>query len=165
MGSSDHVVADDQHFYSTWTDNRDPHLTHANQPDVRFAKIPKDLNGLSSDLGVGVAAAADVLPVVGATNFTVTVANAGPDDAPYVEATVKVPADFAITSVETGQGTCVLTEENKVSCALGTLALGGTTSVVVHTDAGVTPGPAVVTASVNSVGTDPRPTITAPRRR
>ena len=58
MGSSDQIVADDRFFYSTWTDTRDPHLGHANQPDVRFAKVPEDLNTRTSDLSVAVATAA-----------------------------------------------------------------------------------------------------------
>jgi len=33
-------VADNSYFYTTWGDNRLGNAFHANQPDVRFAKIP-----------------------------------------------------------------------------------------------------------------------------
>src|SRR5262249_43578787 len=40
MGDYDQAVADNDCFYTTWGDNRHPDVFHANQPDVRFAKIP-----------------------------------------------------------------------------------------------------------------------------
>ncbi|MEA2827012.1 MAG: hypothetical protein QOG43_1451 [Actinomycetota bacterium] len=157
MGSSDQIVADGQFFYLTWTDNRDPHLGHRNQPDVRFAKIPKDLNSLTSELTVSVAAGPDPVPVVAATEATILVTNGGPDDAPYVEATAQLPADFAILSIAASQGACALTESNKVSCALGTVARGASATVLVRSEAGVAPGPATFTAVAGSVGRDTQP--------
>ncbi|MEP6601430.1 MAG: hypothetical protein ABJB49_06410, partial [Nitrospirota bacterium] len=41
MGDYDMAVGDNSLYYRTWGDNRLPLLTHANQPDVRFSKIPK----------------------------------------------------------------------------------------------------------------------------
>ncbi len=40
MGDYDSAVADNAKFYRTWGDNRLPRLTHAHQPDVRFAAVP-----------------------------------------------------------------------------------------------------------------------------
>jgi hypothetical protein len=40
MGDYDQAVADNAYFYTTWGDNRLSDAFHANQPDVRFAKIP-----------------------------------------------------------------------------------------------------------------------------
>jgi hypothetical protein len=40
MGDYDQAVADNNYFYTTWGDNRRSDAFFANQPDVRFAKIP-----------------------------------------------------------------------------------------------------------------------------
>jgi hypothetical protein len=40
MGDYDMAACDNTLCYTTWGDNRLPHLTHAHQPDVRFAKVP-----------------------------------------------------------------------------------------------------------------------------
>jgi hypothetical protein len=40
MGDYDQAVADNNYFYTTWGDNRLGDAFFANQPDVRFAKIP-----------------------------------------------------------------------------------------------------------------------------
>ena len=40
MGDYDQAVADNNFFYYTWADNRLPSAYHANQPDVRFIKVP-----------------------------------------------------------------------------------------------------------------------------
>jgi Putative Ig domain/Proprotein convertase P-domain len=42
MGDYDQAAADNSFFYIPWGDNRDSSSAHANQPDVRFAKIPVD---------------------------------------------------------------------------------------------------------------------------
>ena len=39
MGEYDQVAADNMFFYIPWGDNRDGNSFHANQPDVRFAKV------------------------------------------------------------------------------------------------------------------------------
>jgi hypothetical protein len=40
MGDYDQATADNNYFYTTWGDNRNEDQWFANQPDVRFAKIP-----------------------------------------------------------------------------------------------------------------------------
>ncbi len=47
MGDYDQATADNNYFYTTWGDNRLPDAFFANQPDVRFAKIP--VGRLSAD--------------------------------------------------------------------------------------------------------------------
>jgi len=42
MGDYDQAVADNDYFYTTWGDNRLGDAFHANQPDVRLAKVPID---------------------------------------------------------------------------------------------------------------------------
>jgi hypothetical protein len=42
MGDYDMATADNSYFYTTWGDNRLGDAFFANQPDVRFAKIPVD---------------------------------------------------------------------------------------------------------------------------
>lgn len=50
MGDYDMATADNNYFYTTWGDNRLPDAFFANQPDVRFAKIPVGWAGTASAL-------------------------------------------------------------------------------------------------------------------
>jgi hypothetical protein len=50
MGDYDMAVADNSYFYTTWGDNRLGDASFANQPDVRFAKIP--VSGLETETAV-----------------------------------------------------------------------------------------------------------------
>ena len=58
-GEYDQAVADNAYFYTTWGDNRLANAFHANQPDVRLAKVPVDWQGTNASLLVasGVATA------------------------------------------------------------------------------------------------------------
>jgi hypothetical protein len=49
-GEYDHAVADNNYFYTTWGDSRLADAFHANQADVRFAKIPIGWAGTVSSL-------------------------------------------------------------------------------------------------------------------
>ena len=51
MGDYDHMAADNSFFYHVWGDNRLSNAFHAQQPDVRFAKIPLGGPGPILDLG------------------------------------------------------------------------------------------------------------------
>jgi hypothetical protein len=66
MGDYDQAVADNAYFYTAWGDNRLSDAFHANQPDVRFAKVPVNWTGESSKASVALAAAR--APVVGSTD-------------------------------------------------------------------------------------------------
>jgi hypothetical protein len=50
MGDYDQAVADNDYFYTTWGDNRLADAFHANQPDVRLAKVPVGWAGTDSAL-------------------------------------------------------------------------------------------------------------------
>jgi hypothetical protein len=63
MGDYDQAVADNTYFYTTWGDNRLSDAIHANQPDVRFAKIPVDWAGAAAGASLPLATAH--APVVG----------------------------------------------------------------------------------------------------
>jgi hypothetical protein len=63
MGDYDQAVADNAYFYTTWGDNRLSDAYHANQPDVRFAKVPVDWAGAPAVASP--ALAAERAPVVG----------------------------------------------------------------------------------------------------
>ena len=52
MGDYDMAAADNNYFYTTWGDNRLRDAFFANQPDVRFAKIPVEGEGPDSALAV-----------------------------------------------------------------------------------------------------------------
>jgi hypothetical protein len=52
MGDYDQATADNNYFYTTWGDNRLADAFFANQPDVRFAKIPVGWGGTDSPLVV-----------------------------------------------------------------------------------------------------------------
>ncbi len=154
MGDYDQVVADDQFFYTTWGDNRDPHSSHAHQPDVRFAKIPKNLTHGSADVSVKVADSPDPVPILGSVTHTLVVTNAGPDPAPSVALTATVPPQLGMSSVASTQGGCEGTSTGSVNCWLGTLASGASATVTVQSHAGVLPGPVTVTANVTSALAD-----------
>jgi hypothetical protein len=63
MGDYDVAVADNSFFYTTWGDNRLGNAFHANQPDVRLAKIPVTgpLAALTAAGAVGDTSSAQIL--------------------------------------------------------------------------------------------------------
>jgi uncharacterized repeat protein (TIGR01451 family) len=92
--------------------------------------------------------------------YTITVHNAGPSDAQAVSVSDTWPAGFTQVggSITTSQGTCTPGAGGNFSCALGTMAAGGSdvTITVKYTVAGsATPGTQTNTATVSSTTTDP----------
>jgi hypothetical protein len=69
MGDYDMAAADNSYFYTTWGDNRLPDAVFANQPDVRFAKIP--VTGLEADTVLLAASSAGGAPA-GTTGTALT---------------------------------------------------------------------------------------------
>jgi hypothetical protein len=58
MGDYDQATADNNYFYTTWGDNRLSDAFFANQPDVRFAKIPVGEDDAATATTLAVAPAA-----------------------------------------------------------------------------------------------------------
>jgi len=84
--------------------------------------------------------------------FTINVANAGPNSASSVSVTDTLPATITYVSATSSQGTCSGT--TTITCAVGTLANGGTASItIVGTTTGT--GTSTNTATVTSASADP----------
>jgi hypothetical protein len=63
MGDYDQATADNNYFYTTWGDNRLGDAFFANQPDVRFAKIPVNQDDTAS---VALAVSSTAVPTTSA---------------------------------------------------------------------------------------------------
>jgi hypothetical protein len=98
MGDYDQATADNNYFYTTWGDNRNGDQWFANQPDVRFAKIP---------VTEGDAAAANAAPMVARSlastlSFDPTLLLPGTESAMSAMATTGTPVGSAASAAETG---------------------------------------------------------------
>jgi uncharacterized repeat protein (TIGR01451 family) len=95
---------------------------------------------------------------VGASfNYTLTVANAGPDTAQAVTVTDNIPAGLTLVSATTATpGATCSAAGGTVSCQLGNLASGGQAQIVIVVIANVA-GLVVNTATVSSPTADPDP--------
>jgi uncharacterized repeat protein (TIGR01451 family) len=83
----------------------------------------------SADIGVAQSGPASVA-AGGALAYTLTVTNAGPDAAAAVTLADTLPAGLSAPSATTTAGSCSIVS-GTLSCALGTLASGGTITVTV----------------------------------
>ena len=93
--------------------------------------------------------------VGGTLQYTLGVSNAGPSAAAGVTVNDTLPAALTGISVTPGAPTCTLSGQG-LSCALGTLASGGSTSVTISgvVDTATTPGTISNTATVTSATSD-----------
>ncbi len=91
-----------------------------------------------------------------ALSYAITVTNAGPDPAAAVALTDTLPADMTGASATTTAGTCTIAAGH-LTCALGTLASGGTVTVNVAGTLSATTTAATIsnTASAMSTTDDP----------
>ena len=91
----------------------------------------------------------DVDPVTAGETltYTVTVSNAGPSDAASVVVTDTLPAGVSFVSATPDQGSCA-EAAGVVTCALGTIADGGSINVVIVTDVPATAAPGSLTNNV-----------------
>lgn len=136
MGDYDQVAADNTAFYTTWGDNRLSDAAHANQPDVRFAKVAilatSDRLQLSAtDPSTG--AALTSTPAGKAFNLTVTAEGANGNTDPTYAGTVHfsstdgqslLPANYTFTTTGT-------TADNGVHTFSVTLKTAGSQTVTV----------------------------------
>jgi hypothetical protein len=90
MADYDMATADNNYFYTTWGDNRLSDAFFANQPDVRFAKIP--VNGSESDTALLAASSAGGAPAGSTGTAAVPLPNAGAPGPARVR--VMLPGDF-----------------------------------------------------------------------
>ena len=84
---------------------------------------------LSSDLSVTKSASAPA-EVGSPLTYTITVRNAGPDEATGVKMTDSLPAGVTFVSATSGAGTCSQAS-GTVTCDLGTLSLNGSVTITV----------------------------------
>jgi uncharacterized repeat protein (TIGR01451 family) len=117
-----------------------------------------------ADLSIGKSASTSTVGPGGQVLYTLVIANHGPGDATGVTVTDTPPAGLVPQSANPAQGTCEIVG-GRVSCALGALAAGGSTQVLVtaQTAPGAF-GSLTNTATVTGDQTDPDPsdnTVTA----
>jgi uncharacterized repeat protein (TIGR01451 family) len=106
----------------------------------------------SADLDLSLVAVPEPVVIGGIVTYTLTVTNNGPSDASSVTLTDTLPAGVSFLAVTPGPPTC--TEVGGiVTCALGTLASGSSTTVDI--DALINGPPLTNTASVTAAESDP----------
>lgn len=142
--------------------------TVLNEANVAFhdGVANQDRTSTSNEVQTPVNAAADLAitktlntsPLVAGepATFAITVTNNGPQTATGVSVSDAVPSGFTVTQVTPAQGSC--TTGASISCAIGSLAVGATTTITVTgtVSASMSPGAALTnTASVSGTLTDP----------
>ena len=65
-------------------------------------------------------------------NYTLTVSNAGPDDATNVIVTDIIPSSFTVGTITPSQGSCDPLAGNTLTCNLGTIGNGGSATVTIE---------------------------------
>jgi len=128
MGDYDQIVANNDFFFGVWGDNRLPSAAHANQPDVRFAKIPV---AASADLALDLSDHPSAIQAGGNLVYAATVTNLGPDAASGVTVSTALPATVLRKSATASQGSC--DGVGIVVCTLGRLAPGATAKILIET--------------------------------
>jgi uncharacterized repeat protein (TIGR01451 family) len=113
---------------------------------------------LAVDLSITKADSADPVAPGDSFTYTVTVTNAGPDDATGVVVTDPIPSELTVTAVaSSGSGACIAAG-NLVTCSMDPLVVGvaWTITVTVDVPSDATPGTVTNTATVAGAGdTDP----------
>jgi uncharacterized repeat protein (TIGR01451 family) len=110
--------------------------------------------GPEADLSLTLAAAPNPVEVEQILTYSLNVSNAGPSNATGIVLSDVLPAGVSLVSAQPSQGSCGGTAT--ISCALGTLAVGGNASVVIQVIPNTT-GSLTDTASVTSGVPDPNP--------
>lgn len=162
------IAADEDAFYSAWTDNRDGDSFSLFQPDIRSATVPIDA---TTDLAVTVSGSTTPLPLGSQYSYTATVTNPSPNPAANVIARTGLPqgTKFGLAAT-TSPGECYRLGRD-VSCVLGTLGPGESRTITFGAQA-LQSGPLArtVTATtstpesrrLNNVGSAPANVSSAP---
>jgi uncharacterized repeat protein (TIGR01451 family) len=115
-----------------------------------------DFASTGTELSVTQTDTPDPVNVVSSLAYSLTVANAGPDDATGVVVTDILPAGVTFQSGSASQGSCSQ-NAGTVTCLLGNMAAGATATVNIALNAPVTVGTIVNTATVSGNEIDPFP--------
>jgi uncharacterized repeat protein (TIGR01451 family) len=108
----------------------------------------------AADLSVRVSDTPDPVTAGQPLTYTLTVENKGPSSATGVSVQDTLPGGAAFQAVTASQGTCT-PGGGSITCAVGTLASGGTATITVALTAPATPGIAADTATVSAIESDP----------
>ena len=108
----------------------------------------------TADLSVTKADSVDPATANRPFEYTITVANAGPDAATNVVVTDRLPQELTLLKATPSQGTCT-TNGRLVTCDLGTIDAGTSETVVLRVRAPQDAGQVENTAKVTSDATDP----------
>src|SRR5450756_296660 len=142
------TVGDQTNTVSVSSDVPDPVLTNNSASDTDTVITSANLSVTKSD-GV-----TDVTAGTSVGTYTISVHNTGPSDATGVSLTDLWPAGFSQGTITPSQGTC--TGTGNFTCALGTIASGGSATVTVaYSVPSSTVGAQTNTVSVSSDVTDP----------
>jgi hypothetical protein len=126
MGDYDQATADNNYFYTTWGDNRLGDAFHANQPDVRFAKIPVGPGETGSALAAltGPGGGLASRPAVADSPLLVVPSGAtAPTDPTQVAALFSSEASWKSLALDT-----LFTDEVRTGQTTGSVTSGDTTS-------------------------------------
>ena len=107
----------------------------------------------TADLSVSMTASTSTIQPGQSITYTVKVSNAGPNAAANVMLGDSLPDNTSLVSAMPSQGTC--NSGFPLTCALGTLAVGATTTVTITLQHDNTIGPFANTAHVSSDASDP----------
>lgn len=122
------IAAEDDTFYSAWTDNRDGDSFSPFQPDIRAARVPIDA---TTDVGVRLTGSTTPLALGAEYFYTATVTNSSPNPAANVVVRTSLPLGARFSLVALGlPGSCYRLGLD-ISCVLGTLAAGASGPITI----------------------------------
>ena len=124
-------------------------------PSNNSATVGVLVNPALADLALAIVGDVNPVALGGILTYTISVTNRGPVAAQNVMVTNLLPQNVSVVSVSSSQGSSV-TASSKVLTSLGTLARGGTATVILQVRALVV-SPITTTSSVGSTTTDPIP--------
>jgi uncharacterized repeat protein (TIGR01451 family) len=108
----------------------DPDQTVSCTATYNFQGTALTAGGASADLSITGSAFPTPVAAGNRITYSLTVTNAGPDDATNTMAVNRAPAGTAIVAAASSQGQCVTTPGSAI-CSLGTIAHGGTATITV----------------------------------